>query len=138
MALNPRYLADKSALARMHRPAVGEQLGPLLIDGHVATCPIIDLEVLYSARSLVDYERIRTERRTLRSYPITETVTARALAVQHGLAQRGLHRVPLPDLLIAAVAEINSLTVVHYDADFDRIAEFTGQPTEWVVPRGSL
>ena len=138
MALNPRYLVDKSALARMHIPTVGERLGPLLIYGYAATCPIIDLEVLYSARSFADYERMLAERHALRSYPITETVTVRALAVQHGLARRGLHRVPLPDLLIAAVAEINSLVVVHYDADFDRIAEFTGQPVEWVVPRGSL
>ena len=72
------------------------------------------------------------------SYPITEAVTARAFEVQHGLARRGQHRVPLPDLLIAAVAEVNDVTVVHYDADFDRIAEITGQPTEWVVLRGFL
>ena len=138
MALRPLYLADKSALARMHRAEVTRQLGPLIIDGYVATCPIVDLEVLYSARSLADYEQILAERRALVSYPITEAVTARAFEVQHGLARRGQHRVPLPDLLIAAVAEVNDVTVVHYDADFDRIAASTGQPTEWVVPRGSL
>ena len=138
MALRPRYLADKSALARMHLVEVARRLGPLLVDGHVATCPIIDLEVLYSARSLADYEQMLAERRVMISFPITEAVTDRALAVQHGLARRGQHRVPLPDLLIAAVAEANGLAVVHYDADFDRIAEFTGQSAEWVVPRGSL
>ena len=138
MALTPRYLADKSALARMHRTEVAGRLGPLLVDGHVATCPIIDLEVLYSARSYDDYEQILAERRALASFPITETVTDRALDVQHGLARRGRHRVPLPDLLIAAVAEANDLAVIHYDADFDQIAQHTGQPTEWVAPRGSL
>jgi predicted nucleic acid-binding protein len=46
--------------------------------------------------------------------------------------------VPLPDLLIAAVAERNQVTVVHYDADYDTIAEMTGQPTRWVVERGSI
>ena len=44
----------------------------------------------------------------------------------------------MPDLLIAAVAERAGLSVLYYDEDFDRIAAVTGQPTEWVVPRGSL
>jgi len=138
MAVAPLYLADKSALARLGHPRVTDRLGPLLIDGLVATCPIIDLEVLYSARSVTDYEDMLAERRALPSYPIVETVTDRALDVQHDLARRGRHRIPLPDLLIAAVAEINDLTVMHYDADYDRIAEVTQQPVEWVRPRGSI
>jgi len=60
------------------------------------------------------------------------------------LARRGHHRIALPDLLVAAVAavaavaEINDLRVMHYDADFDRIAGITLQPAEWVVARGSV
>jgi len=55
------------------------------------------------------------------------------------LAQGSQHRgVSLPDLLIAACAECQSLTVLHYDADYERIAKLTGQPTRWVVPRGSV
>ena len=136
--MKPLYLADKSAYARMHHTAVADRLTPLLVDGYVATCPIIDLEVLYSARSRSDYEDILVERGSLPSLPINEAVTERAVAVQRLLAQRGQHRLPLPDLLIAAVAEINDLTVIHYDADYDRIASVTGQATEWVVPRGSV
>ena len=49
MAVDPLYLADKSALARLAEPQVRERLPPLLLEGLVATCPIIDLEVLYSA-----------------------------------------------------------------------------------------
>ena len=44
----------------------------------------------------------------------------------------------VPDLLIAAAAEANGLTVLHYDADFDRISAVTGQRSEWVVPAGSV
>ncbi len=44
----------------------------------------------------------------------------------------------LPDLMIAATAELNGATVLHYDADYDRIAEITGQPVEWVAEKGSL
>lgn len=138
MALTPLYLADKSALARFDHPPIGHRLGPLLVDGLIATCPIIDLEVLYSARSLAYYEAILTERRSLMSYPITEQVTDRAIDVQHQLAHLGQHRIPLPDLLIAAVAEFNEITVLHYDADYDRIASITHQPSQWIAPRGSI
>lgn len=138
MAVGPLYLADKSALARLHHPPVARRLGHLLVDGLVATTPIIDLEVLYSARSSADYEKILAERRALPSFPLSPDVTDRAIAVQHQLARVGRHRVPLPDLLIAAAAELNDLAVLHYDVDFDHIAEVTGQTCEWVVPRGSI
>ncbi len=138
MAVAAQWLADKSALARLAQQPVADRLEPMLINGLVATTPIIDLEILYSARSLADYESILLERRALPSYPLTEKATDRAIEVQHRLARLGRHRVPLPDLLIAAVAELNDLTVIHYDADYDRIAEVTHQPCEWVVPRGSI
>ena len=134
----PVYLADKSALARITHAAVDERLGPLILEGQIVTCPIVDLEVLYSARSLGDYEGVRSERMALTSLPMTEQIAVRALEVQHGLARYGHHRVSLPDLLIAATAEANDVTVMHYDADYDRIAQVTGQPVEWVVPRGSI
>jgi predicted nucleic acid-binding protein len=60
------------------------------------------------------------------------------LQVQRDLAAGGLKGRTVPDLLIAAVAEANSLTVLHYDADFEHIATVTGQPTEWIVERGSI
>ena len=138
MAVAPLYLADKSALARLHHPPVARRLGPLLVDGLVATTPIIDLEVLYSARTLADYEEILAERRALPSYALTREATDRSIDVQHRLAQRGRHRLPLPDLLVAAVADLSDLVVPHYDADYDRIAEVTKQRCEWVVPRGSI
>lgn len=138
MAVAPLYLADKSALARLHHRQVADRLGPLLVEGLVATCPIIDLEVLYSARPFNDYQDILAERRALPFYPLTEKITDRAIAVQHDLARKGWYRMPLPDLLIAATAEINDLTVMHYDADYDRIAVITDQPVTWVVPRGSI
>ena len=134
----PVYLADKSALARITHAAVDERLAPLILDGQIATCPIVDLEVLYSARSFDHYEEVRSERMALRSFPMTEQIAVRALEVQRRLARHGHHRVPLPDLLIAATAEINSVAVIHYDSDYDLIANVTGQPAEWVVPRGSI
>ena len=119
MAVAARWLADKSALSRLPLTEVERRLGPLLVEGLVATCPIVDLEVLFSARSLRDYEETLAERLSLPSFPITADVTDRAIDVQHELAQRGQHRLAIPDLLIAAVAELNDLSVLHYDADYD-------------------
>jgi len=71
--------------------------------------------------------------------PLDEGCVERALEVQAMLAERSQHRaVSLPNLLIAACAERANLTVLHYDADYERIAKLTGQPVRWVVPRGSI
>lgn len=136
--LRETYLADKGALARMPHPKVGPRLRLLIEDGLVATCAIIDLEVLYSARSPDDYEASLEERRALNDVPITPKVTSRAIEVQRELARTSQHRIPIPDLLIAAAAESASLTVLHYDADYERIVAVTGQPHEWIALRGSL
>ena len=63
----------------------------------------------------------------------------RTLAVHRELAAVGQHRnFRLPDLIIAAAAELSGSTVLHYDADYDRIGAVTGQRTEWIAPQGSL
>jgi predicted nucleic acid-binding protein len=138
VALSAIYLADKSALARFPIPAVAARLRPLLEDGDLATCAIVDLEVLYSSRSLADYEEILEERRSLDGAPITPEVLAKAIDLQHELARRGQHRVPIPDLIISASALLSGLVVLHYDADFERIASAGGAPHEWVVPQGAI
>lgn len=136
----PTFLADKSALTRRKtRPEVREILEPLLLAGEIATCGVVDLELLYSARDRATYRSLVEALRGMPRVPLAETSLNRALSVQAMLAERSQHRaVPLPDLLVAACAESAGLTVLHYDADFDRIAELTGQPTRWIVPRGSI
>ena len=135
----PVYLVDKSALARLSKPAIAAVLGPLLTSGQVAACGVLMLEVLYSARSFEDF--VRTRRRlaglpAVREQPVDFD---RAMDVLERLAERGQHRAArLPDLLLAAVAEREGLTLLHYDGDYDLIAAVTNQPTRWVVPRGSV
>jgi hypothetical protein len=134
-----RYLVDKSALARMREPAVAARLGPIIENGLAATCAIVDLEVLYSARRAEDHVEIRRRRAlAYERVPLDEATFERAIDVQGLLARKAQHRIPIPDLIIAAAAEGAGLIVLHYDADFERIAEVTGQPIDWVVPRGSL
>jgi predicted nucleic acid-binding protein len=136
----PTFIADKSALTRRDsRPEVREVLEPLLVAGEVATCGIVDLELLYSASSRATYRALAEALRGMPRVPVEEVGVKRALEVQAMLAERSQHRaVPLPDLLVAACAELAGLAVLHYDADFDRIAELTGQETQWIVPRGSV
>lgn len=140
MAVSAAYLADKSALARLPHPVVAAVLEPLILEGLVATCGIIELEVLYSALGHTDFIRTRRIReQAFARIPMQESDFVRATAVMEALAAHGQHRaVGIPDLLIAAVAERASLTIMHYDEDFDRIAAMTGQPVQWVAPRGSL
>lgn len=136
----PRCIADKSALARLSQSAVAAVLEPLILAGEVATCGVVELEVLYSARSHADFVRTRTTRAlAFPNVPIVQADFDRAIEVMAQLARHGQHRaVGLPDLLIAAVAERAGLTVLHYDADYELVAAVTGQPTQWVVPRGSV
>lgn len=134
------YLADKSALTRREtRPEVREVVEPLLLAGRIATCGIVDLELLYSAPTPTTYAELAAVLRSMPRAPVDDDDIQRALEVQGLLAERSQHRaVPLPDLLIAACAERAGLTVLHYDVDYDRIAALTGQPTQWVVPQGSV
>lgn len=68
-----------------------------------------------------------------------QSVLDRSVEVQDALAERSQQRgVKIADLLIAAAAEAAGLVVLHYDDDFDRIAEFTGQPTEWIIRAGTV
>ena len=134
------YLADKSALTRREtRPEVRDVVEPLLLAGRIATCGIVDLELLFSAPDPGTYTELAKVLRALPRVPVTDLAVDRALEVQGLLAARSQHRaVPLPDLLVAACAERAGLVLLHYDADFDRIAEVTGQPVQWVVDRGTV
>lgn len=133
-----RYLVDKSALARAGDPLVADRLRRLSDSGLLATCSIVDLEVLYSARSGHDYDAMADELAGFDHLPIDEAVMDRARAVQRSLAMIGQHRLPIPDLIIAATAEVGGATVLHYDHDFETIAAVTGQAHEWIAAPGSI
>ena len=134
------YLADKSAVARLHLSTVAARLLPLIESGLVGTCGMVELEVRFSARSREEYEAVSAERRDgFEWLPMPDEVWSRALDLQHELAARGhLRAVRFPDLLIAATAERHGVTVLHYDDDFHRLADVSGVRAEWVVPRGSV
>lgn len=140
MAIVSRYLVDTSAAARMEQQQVAARLVPLIGAGLVGTCAALDYEALFSARTPQEYEQVRADRRDAYEYlPTLDEDWQRVVEVQGVLASTSrLRAVGLPDFLVAAVAEREAVTVVHYDADFDVVGEITGQEMMWVVPRGSV
>jgi predicted nucleic acid-binding protein len=136
----PIYLADTSVYVLQGRhPAVRERFSRLLADGRLIGCQMTALEYLNNAADPAGYEVLWEALHLQRWVDVTTAAMDRALAVHRKLAETSQHRhFRLPDLIIAATAEICGATVLHYDADYDRIARVTGQPTEWVVERGSL
>lgn len=111
------------------------------IEGQVATCDVVRLELLYSTRNAAEFADLRHELDALPNCPVGLHGWRRALDVYEQLAGRGgLHHraVCHPDLLIAAAAEAAGIPVLHYDEDYDRIAAITGQEAQWLAPRGSL
>jgi predicted nucleic acid-binding protein len=112
-----------------------------VVDGQVATCDMVRLELLYSARNATEFTSLRTELDALPNCEIGVDQWRRALEVYERLAREGgLHHraVRHPHLLIAAAAEASGIPVLHYDEDYDRIAAITGQEVRWLAPRGSL
>lgn len=137
-------LADTSAWVWSRRRACAQlrqAFDGALVDGEIATCDMVRLELLYSARNPEEFAEIREELAALPDCPITPDQWQRALWVYEQLSARGgTHQrsVKHPDLLIAAAAEAAGVAVLHYDEDYDRIAEITGQPTRWLAAAGSL
>lgn len=134
------WLVDKSVLARVDIPTVADAVLPRVQAGQVGVALVTELEVGYSARSGSDYDATRQNLLDL-LIPVAMPLRAeeRARELQRDLVLRRQHRgVSVPDLVLAAIADIEELTLLHYDADFDLISSITGQPAEWVVPRGSI
>ena len=127
------WLIDKSALVRLADSQDAATWATRIERGLVRITTVTRLEVGYSARSGTDL-RAGLRRPPLAAMPVeylTPAIEERALEVLALLADRGHHRAPsIPDLIIAATAELAGLAVLHHDKDFDLIAEITGQPLE--------
>lgn len=130
------WLIDKSAMVRIGTSPDVDQWANRIQRGLVHISTVTLLEVGYSARSA---HEMRQGRRTppLSAMPLeysTPAIEDRALDVQRQLAERGQHRAPsIPDLLIAATAEMSNRVVLHLDKDFDLIGAITGQSLERLV-----
>jgi predicted nucleic acid-binding protein len=127
------WLIDKSALVRLAVSPDSAEWASRIERGLVRITTVTRLEIGYSARSGPEL-RSALRQPPLASMPVeylTPAIEDRAVEVLALLADRGQHRAPsLPDLIIAAAAELAGLKVLHLDKDFDMIATITGQPVE--------
>lgn len=127
------WLIDKSALVRLSVAVDAGEWANRIERGLVRISTVTRLEAGYSARTAADHRLLLGEP-PISSMPVeylTPKIENRALEVQFALAERGHHRAPsIPDLLIAATAELAELAVLHVDKDFELIAEITGQRLE--------
>jgi predicted nucleic acid-binding protein len=127
------WLIDKSALVRLAVTPDAADWAGRIERGLVRITTVTRLEIGYSARSGPDL-RAGLQQPPLSSMPVeylTPAIEDRAVEILTLLADRGQHRAPsVPDLIIAATAELAGLTVLHLGKDFDVIAEITGQPVE--------
>ena len=140
MAAVATHLADTSALGRLRHPAVAAVLSPLIEAGVVATCGVIEFELGWATRSSAEFDQLRTDRDTGYEWlVIHDEDWRRALDVQAALWRSGRMRTAgFPGPLVAALAERERLTLLHYHGDYDLIAQVTSQPAQWVVPRGTV
>jgi hypothetical protein len=129
------WLIDKSALVRLSASPDAAEWARRIERGLVRITTVTRLEVGYSARSGADL-RAGLQQPPVSVMPVeylTPAIEDRAVEVLSLLADRGQHRAPsVPDLVIAAAAELAGLTVLHCDKDFDLIVGVTGQPAEWL------
>ena len=127
------WLIDKSAITRLQRASNAGEWASRIDRGLVRICTVTRLEVGFSARSATDHRSLLDDL-PIASMPVeylTPRIEDRAAELQAVLAGRGQHRAPsVPDLLLAASAELSELIVLHVDKDFELIAEITGQRIE--------
>lgn len=128
---------DTSVLILRERDEdVGAWFRERLLADELAICDVVRLEYLFGARNGAHYAELRDALAALHPIAIEPPDWARALEVQHALAQQtggGQRAVKIPDLIIAASAERAGLELVHYDAGYERIGSITGQRVRWVA-----
>ena len=138
-------LLDNSAWSRVVAGELpddrAETVAGWLEQRQLAICLPFLLEAGYSARASADYQEMMDEFDLL--FPRVEIAAAmedRALLAQRELAARGHHRLAPIDVMIAACAHETGAGVLHYDRDYDLIAEHTSLSFEsvWLAPGGTL
>jgi predicted nucleic acid-binding protein len=133
-------LLDNSAWARRRHPAVRDRIASRLRARDLSTCLPFLLEAGYSAKSKREYDGLVADLGHLPRVEIDPGIERLALRAQSELVRIGHHRLAPIDVLIAACAHTAGAGVLHYDRDYDILAERTSLSfaSEWVAPAGSL
>ncbi|HEU5062351.1 MAG TPA: PIN domain-containing protein [Solirubrobacterales bacterium] len=137
-------LIDHSAWSRLLADGVPKEREEVVLDwieeGRLATCLPFLLEAGYSAQGAADYREVMARLGRLPHFPVDQAVERAALEAQSDLALIGHHRLASTDLIIAACAHLAGGGVLHYDRDYDLIAEHTRLNFEsvWLAEPGTI
>jgi predicted nucleic acid-binding protein len=143
-SLTGSLLIDNSAFSRLQQsnipPERAAEVRMAMRERRLLVCLPFLLEAGYSARNHREHVTLLDGLHALPAAALDADSESRALAAQRQLAALGHHRMPPPDLILAALAEANGAGVLHYDRDFDLIAEHTDLRFEsvWLASPGSL
>ncbi|MGH9124338.1 MAG: PIN domain nuclease [Acidimicrobiales bacterium] len=132
------HLLDTSVISRLGEASVRTVIEPLTESGRLGRAGITDLEVGYGSRNAREWDQDMADLSVFQLVETTADHVRRARQLQRLLASRSQRGRKVPDLLIAAAAEQERLVLLHYDSDFDLIANVTGQQCQWVVPAGTV
>ena len=133
-------IADTSARVRTHLPSLREEWEAAVKADRIVTCSIVTMELLFAARDADGVAQVEKLQATLRQAPVTASVQRAAIGAVRDLARQGAcaHRIPPPDILIAAAAQESGMGVLHYDRHYDRLTDVLNFDSVWIAPPGSL
>ena len=133
-------VVDTSAWMRAGHPSVIEHWNRALRAGLLRIVPVTSLEILFTARDGTHFDTLAERLSALRPAQLTTSIAHGSQDVMRTLAHRshGAHRIPIVDYLVAATAQETGAAVLHYDHDYDTLAEVMGFESAWLAPPGSL
>jgi predicted nucleic acid-binding protein len=133
-------VVDTSAWARAHHAAVRESWKEALLDRRLRLSPAVRFEILFSARDGRSFDTLAERLSAIQAAPLNTSVIRSAEQAMRELAHRsaGAQRLPVVDYLVAAAALELGAAVIHYDQDYDTLAELMGFESVWLAPAGTL
>lgn len=133
-------IADTSARVRTYLPSLREEWDAAVKADQIVTCSIVTMELLFAALDSDGVAQTQKIEATLRQAQVTASVQRAAIGAVAELARggAGAHRIPPPDILIAATAQEAGIGVLHYDRHYDRLTDVLHFDSVWIAPPGSL
>jgi predicted nucleic acid-binding protein len=133
-------VVDTSAWARAHHSKVRERWKEVLLGRRLRLSPVVRFEILLSARDGQSFDTLAERLSALQAAPLNASVIRGAEHAMRALARRsaGAQRLPIVDYLVAAAAQELGAAVIHYDRDYDTLAELMEFESVWLAPAGAL
>lgn len=133
-------VVDTSAWARAHHPSVRDSWKEALLGRRLRLSPVVRFEILFSARDGSSFDTLAERLSAVQAAPLNASVIRSAEHAMRALAHRsaGSQRLPIVDYLVAASALELGAAVIHYDQDYDTLAELMGFQSVWLAPAGML